>query len=110
MNKKIIEWLKIDQQLYDTIYNNILKYLHENPSNNQLNWLNRYFDSIFKYKVFIDAINESKYVELDLENKQVIRKTIRKFNPNAKEFIVNYYNEYYDTEILIIKMINSILD
>lgn len=108
MNKKIIDWVKIDQQLYESIHNNILKYLKEKPSDNQINWLNHVFDSIFKYKIYIDAINESKYVELDLENKKVIRKNI-KLNPNAKEYI-NHSIEYTDTEILILKMINSVLD
>ena len=81
-----------------------MKFLTEKPSDKQLDWLNRVYDSIFIYQNFVNSIKESKYLQLDIVNKRVIRKS--SLNPNASEYI--FQNNLSHTEKLIISMIENI--
>jgi len=84
MNNKI-NWNNLIQlNLEEKVTNNIIKCFHENISNKKLDWLNRVYDDIFTYQIFIDEINKSRYLKLDIGNKSVIRRVL---NADAEEFI-----------------------
>jgi len=84
MNNKI-NWNNLIQlNLQEKVTNNIIKCFHENISDKKLDWLNRVFDDIFTYQIFIDEINKSRYLKLNIENKSVVRRVL---NADAEEFI-----------------------
>jgi len=104
MNK--IYWEELNENTYNKINETIMKCLTEKPSDRQLDWLNRVFDSIFIYQIFVNAIKESKYLQLDIVNKRVVRKS--SLNPNASEYI--FQDNLSHTEKLIISMIDNVLN
>ena len=103
-----IHWNELNENAYNTIIKSIMKCFSDNPSDKHLEWLNRVYDSIFIYPIFVNAIKESNYIQLDLVYKRVIRKT-SKLNPKAQEYIPQpmIFNE---TEKLIESMIDNLLN
>jgi hypothetical protein len=80
-----IDWHRlIHLNKQNNFINNIFNAFHQNIDENKLNWLNRAYNDIFSYQIFIDEINKSKYLKLDRENRRVIRKGL---NVDAQEFI-----------------------
>lgn len=113
VKSKIINWNIMNNNTYDTIVNNILLCFNQKISDIKLDWLNNVYEYIFKYKIFIDAINESKYLYLDVENKRVIRKNNSSLNPCAEEYVPTRTLSTInvdETELLIKKMIDSVLN
>ena len=74
----------IELNIQDKIINNIKSYFHKRIDDKKLIWLNTLFNDIFIYQIFVDEINKSGYLTLDMENKRVIRKEL---NVDAPEFI-----------------------
>jgi len=72
-------WIDIDNPANYTLKNNIFKTLSGTVSNDQLEWLNRVFQNIFSYDIFVKAAQQNKKLVLDLKNKKLYRKVI--FNP-----------------------------
>ena len=109
VKSNIINWNIMNDKTYDTIVNNIILCFNQKISDTKLDWLNNVYEYIFNYKIFIDAINESNYLCLDVENKRVIRKNTSILNPCAEEYVpsILYID---DTELLINSMIDSILN
>jgi len=101
-----IRWNELNENAYNTLMQTIMKCFTENPSDKHLDWLNRVYDSIFIYPIFVNAIKESNYIQLDLVYKRVVRKSI--LNPNASEYI--FQNNLSHTEKLIISMIDNVLN
>jgi hypothetical protein len=103
-----IHWNELNENAYNTLMQTIMKCFTENPSDKHLDWLNRVYDSIFIYPIFVNAIKESNYIQLDLVYKRVVRKT-NKLNPHAVEYVPQPII-FNDTEKLIISMIDNVLN
>jgi hypothetical protein len=74
----------IELNIQDNIINNIKSYFHKRIDDKKLIWLNTVFNDIFIYQIFVDEINNSGYLMLDMENRRVVRKML---NVDAEEFI-----------------------
>jgi len=116
----MIDWERIiNLKLDENIINKIYKCFHENPDDKKLKWLNSEFDDIFKFQIFVDEINKSKYIRLDMDNRRVIRK----LNADASEFIPGghiansilnpnalEYISHRDMDILVNSMLNDLIN
>ena len=82
----IIDWHRlIHLNKQNNLINNIFNAFHQNIDENKLNWLNHAYNDIFRYQIFIDEINKSRYLRLDRQNRRVIRRVL--LNIEANEFV-----------------------
>ena len=115
----------IELNIQDKIINNIKSYFHKRIDDKKLIWLNTVFNDIFIYQIFVDEINKSGYLTLDMENKRVIRKEL---NVDAPEFIphsainianaefipqsdnMEFISQNYNMELLVNSMLRDLIN